>query len=151
MINLYKNIKALRQQNQWTQEELAKKMGYTDRSMIAKIESGKVDLARSKIIEFAKVFNVSPGDLMDDEWDEAEAFDNPATFEIEWRKRGGAAHRLILTKEEEEFILKVRSIKSFDADCLKRLLKYVISIEELYNANRQKTTIRELPCSSILT
>ena len=70
MINLYKNIKELRIQNHWTQEELAKRMGYTDRSMIAKIEAGKVDLARSKIIEFAKVFNVDPGDLMG--WDNAE-------------------------------------------------------------------------------
>ncbi len=64
MIRLYENIRDLRKQNKWTQEELAQKMGYTDRSMIAKIESGKVDLSQSKILEFAKVFNVDPGDLM---------------------------------------------------------------------------------------
>lgn len=64
MIKLYENIRNLRKENQWTQEELAQKMGYTDRSMIAKIESGKVDLSQSKIIEFAKIFNVDPGDLM---------------------------------------------------------------------------------------
>lgn len=64
MLELYDNIRNLRKQRQWTQEELAAKMGYTDRSMIAKIESGKVDLAQSKIIEFAKVFGVEAGDLM---------------------------------------------------------------------------------------
>ena len=64
MLELYKNIRDLRKQNKWTQEELASRMGYTDRSMIAKIESGKVDLAQSKILEFAQVFGVDAGDLM---------------------------------------------------------------------------------------
>jgi transcriptional regulator with XRE-family HTH domain len=64
MLKLYENIRALRQQNKWTQEDLASRMGYTDRSMIAKIESGKVDISQSKIMEFAKVFNVEPGELM---------------------------------------------------------------------------------------
>lgn len=67
MLKLYENIRALRQQNKWTQEDLATRMGYTDRSMIAKIESGKVDISQSKILEFAKVFNVEPGELMG--WD----------------------------------------------------------------------------------
>ena len=64
MLKLYENIRELRKKNHWTQEELAAKMGYTDRSMIAKIEAGKVDLAQSKIMEFAKIFGVDPGDLM---------------------------------------------------------------------------------------
>ena len=69
MLTLYKNIKQLRKQNKWTQEELALRMGYSDRSTIAKIESGAVDLSQSKILEFAKVFNVTPGDLMG--WEDA--------------------------------------------------------------------------------
>lgn len=64
MLKLYENIKALRKQNQWTQEELALRMNYTDRSTIAKIEAGKVDLSQSKILEFASVFGVEPGELM---------------------------------------------------------------------------------------
>jgi transcriptional regulator with XRE-family HTH domain len=64
MLKLYENIRALRRHNKWTQEELAARMGYTDRSTIAKIENGKVDLPQTKIVEFAKVFNVSPGELM---------------------------------------------------------------------------------------
>lgn len=70
MLKLYENIKRLRKENNWTQEELAKKLGYTDRSSIAKIEAGKVDLAQSKIVEFAEVFGVEPGDLMG--WDDFE-------------------------------------------------------------------------------
>lgn len=68
MLKLYENIRDLRKLNKWTQEELAHKMGYTDRSMIAKIESGKVDLSQSKIVEFANVFGVKAGDLMG--WDD---------------------------------------------------------------------------------
>lgn len=68
MIQLYKNIKKLRKQNNWSQEELAKKMGYTDRSSISRIENGDVDLPQSKIMEFARVFDVAPGDLMG--WDD---------------------------------------------------------------------------------
>ena len=47
-----------------TQDELAKKTGYTDRSSIAKIERGDVDLPQSKIILFAKALNISAGELM---------------------------------------------------------------------------------------
>ena len=64
MLKLYENIKDLRKANGWSQEELAIRMGYTDRSSIAKIEAGKVDLQQTKILEFAKVFGVDPGDLM---------------------------------------------------------------------------------------
>lgn len=42
MLELYKNIKKFRQLNDWSQDELAKKIGYTDRSIITKIEQGKI-------------------------------------------------------------------------------------------------------------
>lgn len=133
MIKLYENIRNLRKQNQWTQEELAKKMGYTDRSMIAKIEAGKVDLSQSKILEFARVFDVEPGDLMgwEDGWEEAEPLEDPALFEVEWRKRGGGAHKLITTKEEEDFILLIRSVKNKDKDVMKRLYAYFKAFYEV--------------------
>ena len=108
MIKLYKNIYDLRKKNGWTQEELAKKMGYTDRSMIAKIESGKVDLSQSKIIEFARIFDVEPGDLMG--WDEPETFDTPEDFEKAWKDRGGGRHPIDLTEEEYGFIIDVRAL-----------------------------------------
>ena len=64
MLKLYENIKKLRKLNNWTQEELAKRTGYTDRSSIAKIEAGVIDIPQSKIVEFAEVFGVEPGDLL---------------------------------------------------------------------------------------
>lgn len=64
MLELYKNIKKMRKENGWSQDELAKKAGYTDRSSIAKIEKGLIDLTQSKIFLFADIFGVDPGTLM---------------------------------------------------------------------------------------
>ncbi|MCR5092359.1 MAG: helix-turn-helix domain-containing protein, partial [Lachnospiraceae bacterium] len=64
---LYKNIKRLRVENNMTQDDLAKRLGYTDRSSVAKIEGGSVDLPISKIITCAEVFGVTPSYLMG--WD----------------------------------------------------------------------------------
>lgn len=64
MLDLYKNIKSLRLSKELSQEQLAAMTGYKDRTSIAKIEAGKVDLSQSKIIEFAKALDVSPSYLM---------------------------------------------------------------------------------------
>lgn len=64
MLDLYKNIKARRIELQLTQAALANKLGYADKSMIAKIENGKVDLPQSKIIAFAKALGTTPAALM---------------------------------------------------------------------------------------
>ena len=64
MIDLYKNIKRLREEHGLSQDELAKKIGYTSRSSIAKIEKGEVDLSQSKIIAFAEALNTTPSALM---------------------------------------------------------------------------------------
>lgn len=64
MLDLYKNIKKRREELGMSQETLAKMVGYTDRSSIAKIESGKVDLPQSKIMEIAEALCIPPGELM---------------------------------------------------------------------------------------
>lgn len=64
MIELYKNIKNLRESKGLSQDKLAKMTGYTSRSSIAKIEKGEVDLTRSKIVAFAKALDTTPAYLM---------------------------------------------------------------------------------------
>lgn len=66
-MEIYNNIRRLRKEKKMSQQELAEKTGYTDRSSIAKIEHGEVDLPQSKIILFAKALDVSPGELMGDD------------------------------------------------------------------------------------
>ena len=64
MMTLYDRIKELRKQRKISQEKLAKMTGYTDRSSIAKIEKGKVDLSETKIQLFASALNTTPAYLM---------------------------------------------------------------------------------------
>jgi repressor LexA len=64
MLELFENIKKYRKLNHMTQDELAKKTGYTDRSSIAKIERGDVDLPQSKIFLFAQALGISASTLM---------------------------------------------------------------------------------------
>ena len=64
MLDLYKNIKKYRNQNEMSQLELARKTGYNDRSSIAKIENGVVDLPLEKVELFAKALGVSSAVLL---------------------------------------------------------------------------------------
>ena len=64
MLQLYKNIKNRRIALGLSQDELAQKTGYTSRSSIAKIESGKVDLPQTKIKLFAEALETTQADLM---------------------------------------------------------------------------------------
>lgn len=68
MMNLYKNIKRLREEKGMSQDTLAKLTGYTDRSSITKIEKGQVDLQQSKIELFAKALGTTTRELVG--WDD---------------------------------------------------------------------------------
>lgn len=70
MLKIYENIKQLRLGLGLSQEELAKKVGYKDRSSVAKVESGEVDLSQSKIKAFADALETTPAYLMG--WEDAE-------------------------------------------------------------------------------
>lgn len=47
-----------------SQEELAKRVGYTDRSTIAKIETGVNDITVNKFVEIAHALSISPIELL---------------------------------------------------------------------------------------
>lgn len=64
MLDLYKNIKRLREEKGLSQDTLAKLTGYTDRSSITKIEKGQVDLQQSKIELFAKALGTTSKELV---------------------------------------------------------------------------------------
>ncbi len=69
MLQLYANIKERRRELGMSQDELASKTGYKDRSSIAKIEKGLVDLSRTKIDLFAAALKTTQSELMG--WDDA--------------------------------------------------------------------------------
>lgn len=64
MADIGKRIKEKREQQGITQEELAFKLGYKNKSTIAKIETGANDIVQSKVVEFAKALNTSVAFLM---------------------------------------------------------------------------------------
>lgn len=68
-------IRRLRLSKAMTQDELAKKVGYTSRSSINKIEKGMVDLPRSKIVELADALDTTASYLMG--WEEEETPSDP--------------------------------------------------------------------------
>lgn len=75
MLKLYENIKNRRNELDLTQEQLAQKMGYSDKGMISKIEKGLVDISHKKIIEFAEALNTTPRALMG--WDDLPVSSTP--------------------------------------------------------------------------
>lgn len=52
----------------YSQDELAKKLGYTSRSTINKIENGTNDVVQSKVVEFASALETTASFLMG--WDD---------------------------------------------------------------------------------
>lgn len=63
-MTIYERIRDLRIAQGMSQEDLAHKMGYKDRSMITKIEGGNVDISQTKIVAFANALSTSPAYLM---------------------------------------------------------------------------------------
>lgn len=47
-----------------SQQELADRLGYTDRSTIAKIETGKNDISLNKFKELADALQIAPAKLL---------------------------------------------------------------------------------------
>lgn len=64
MENIGKRIRSKREELGITQEELAKLLGYKNKSTIAKIENGTNDITQSKVIEFAHVLHTTVAYLM---------------------------------------------------------------------------------------
>lgn len=67
LVEFGKRIRDRRTALDMTQEELAKRAGYTSRSSINKIELGLVDLPQSKILAIANALGVTPAWLLG--WD----------------------------------------------------------------------------------
>lgn len=110
-MTLYENIKALRESLKMSQDELATKVGYKDRTSIAKIESGKVDLSQSKIFAFSKALNVSPEELMGLKY-----YDDPHVSEYAEMVRQNPDLRLLfdaskdMSKDDIDFVIHAINI-----------------------------------------
>ncbi|AOF53738.1 transcriptional regulator [Rodentibacter caecimuris] len=59
-------IKIMREMNQWTQEEVAEKLGMSTTGY-AKIERGQTNVSVEKLKQIEQVFNVNVAQLLDDD------------------------------------------------------------------------------------
>ena len=80
MLEIYKRIRARREELGLSQEELAKRMGYKSRSSINKIEKGENDIPQSKIVAFAQALRTTLEALMGWEQSPAPASDDLPAF-----------------------------------------------------------------------
>lgn len=71
MSEVGKRIKIKREELNITQDDLARKLGYKNKSSIAKIETGKNDIVVSKVCEFADALHTTTAYLMG--WDDDSA------------------------------------------------------------------------------
>lgn len=63
-MKLGERIKKRRHDLKLSQDEIARSLGYTSRSSISKIESGKNDIPHSKVADFAEALQTTPQYLM---------------------------------------------------------------------------------------
>lgn len=97
-------IKQRRMELGWSQRELARKMGYSDNSTLARIEQGKVDVYQNKIVQFSEVLGVSIAYLMG--WEEDE------------QKNDIIADVVLKMRTDQEFMSVVETLYNLDKDKL---------------------------------
>ena len=135
-MKLYANIRACRKAAKMTQEELAHRTGYTDRSSIARIEKGEIDLPQSKILQFAEALGTTPSHLMG--WDQ-----QPAE---ELQDLGALAADVILDPAALEVMQKFMSMEESDRQAVRDFMalsdadRYALRLVMASMSEKQKKT-----------
>ena len=62
-MEIYDKVRIMREVNQWSQEDMAEKMGMSVTGY-AKIERGQSNIHYDKLVQLAKIFNISLSDLI---------------------------------------------------------------------------------------
>jgi transcriptional regulator with XRE-family HTH domain len=99
MNDIGKRIRSRRESLGITQEELAKMLGYKNKSTIAKIENGTNDITQSKVVEFANFLDTTVAYLMGWENDSSIVFplnDMEKEIVLEYRKADDITKSMVL-------------------------------------------------------
>ena len=100
-------IRAKRMERGWSQRDLAAKMHYSDHSTIGKIETGKVDIPQSRIVQFAEVLDVSIAYLMGWEEENGQKEKPPGDGELSEGQQALIEFARTVPEEKAEMILQV--------------------------------------------
>lgn len=114
--NIGKMILQRRTELNMSQEELARKVGYKDRSSIARIESGERDIRQKKVVEFADALQTTPAKLMgyDDEQKTA-----PTEAGLK-----GCVSKIIIKKDLSELIRLDSIARELPEDDINELIRH---------------------------
>ena len=101
-------IKIRRNELGWSLQELADRMGYANKSTIARIESNIIDLPQSKVVKFAEVLGTTVAYLMD--WEKVQK-NNDAIADI-----------IVRMRTDDNFLCVVKRLNELDPEKLSGLL-----------------------------
>ena len=107
-MSIGEKIKTRRTELKWSQRELSDKIGYSNHSTIARIESGTVDIPQSKIVKFSEVLGVSIGYLMG--WEETKTSATYNDSGLSEAKQQLLALAENCTEEDAERLLQVMKL-----------------------------------------
>lgn len=102
-MNIGEKIKQRRTELKWSQRELAAKMGY-NHSTVTRIETGKIDIPQSRIVQFAEVLGVSVAYLMD--WEKVQ------------QKNSTLADITVRMRTDNEFLSLIEGINQLNGEQL---------------------------------
>ena len=109
-------IKIMREMNQWTQEEVAEKLGMSTTGY-AKIERGQTNVSVEKLKQIAQVFNLNVAQLLDD--DERFVICSIGDNHSNYNKYFGTNEKLSL---ENEKLKQLLSAKESEIEALKKVI-----------------------------
>lgn len=96
-------IKLRRKELRWSQRDLAEKMGY-NHSTITRIETGKIDIPQSRILQFAEVLNTDIAYLMDWNEENEKLADHS---ELSEKRQALIDFAMSVPEEQADFVLRV--------------------------------------------
>ena len=109
-------IKIMREMNQWTQEEVAEKLGMSTTGY-AKIERGQTNVSVEKLKQIAQVFNLNVAQLLDD--DERFVICSIGDNHSNYNNCFGTNEKLSL---ENEKLKQLLSAKESEIEALKKVI-----------------------------
>lgn len=126
----YEKIKMMREMNQWTQEEVAEKLGMSTTGY-AKIERGQTNVSVEKLKQIAQIFNINIAQLLDD--NEKLVICSIGDNHSNYNNYFGMNEKLIAQNEKQqlEIQLKDELLKQKDAEitALKELIELLKNVK----------------------
>ena len=117
-------IKIMREMNQWTQEEVAEKLGMSTTGY-AKIERGQTNVSVEKLKQIAQVFNLNVAQLLDD--DERFVICSIGDNHSNYNNYFGSNEKISL---ENEKLKQLLSAKESEIEALKKVIALLENTKE---------------------